>query len=284
MDAPPPEPPAIIYEEPQTLEQKVQSPFIDEQYLSQTCENWHWLIRRFVKHAVIRDDYNANQQLKNKQVLYVSNHKSHFDYLQQMYDFWKFGYPLPRILGRENVFIPHLGKVWKKCGAIEIPFNSSDRKSIRELRDTTHKTIEAGGSLLDYPGAGRNYEDQIGEFNKKGMIEFAFQAARRLGIDLQVEPLYITYRPYPIEKRFFPLLKKLKGRFFNIPYIATDLVAFALAGIKPSGLVFHALGEPFNILDCKNKHEVTEEARNRIIQMEKQYYDRLASWPPYGIT
>jgi len=286
MDLPPDviNPPAIVYrEKTETLEEitQVQSnPFVDYQYLSKICQNKIWLLRRLVKFApCVRDDYSAIPQLKNQQVLYLSNHKSHFDYIQQMYDFWYLNLPIPRIVGRENVFIPGLRKAWEKCGAIKIPFDSMKKVNLRKVRETITETIAAGASILNYPSGGRNYDGKIGDFNKRGIIDFVYTAARKLNKDVIVQPIYITYIPHTIEKNYFPILSKLKGRFGNIPYIITDLFAFGLRFLNPKGIIFRAFGEPFSLLDCKNKHEICRLTQKKIEAVEHLYYNKLANWP-----
>lgn len=241
----------------------------DSNYFNAICERLPVISRRLVKKSIIKNQDEA-EKLKGNQVLYLSNHRSHFDYIQQIHNFWHLGLPIPKVAARENVFIPVLGEVWRKCGAFKLPLRKMSPEEAHLMREYLEHLITTNSSVLIYPEGGRSYTGEIKSF-KSGGIGAVLHVAKKEGIDMFVSPQYIAYEP-TIEANFFPRLQHYKERSQLIRYQLTDLFAFALRLIPPArGSVTHTFGEPFPLLDCENKKEVCERARSSILEMHETY-------------
>ena len=250
-----------------------------EQYANQLCPNNEHQLKRFVKHSVINAREKDLDEIRNKQVLYVSNHRSHFDYLQQCYNIWSLNLPWPSTLARANVFIPYFGKVWENCGAIKIPFNAKGGRELKYLKKIIRHTVKEGKSILDYAPSGRDYGDIYKLFDR-GAVDFTLQAARELDLEVMLMPMYINYsNSQALEHPFFPTLNRVKGKHRNIPYVVADLAAFVSALFYPKQLVFHAFGEPFSLIECKTGKEAAQKAYESVMQLHKKFSDKISNWP-----
>lgn len=240
----------------------------DVEFFDRACrEKGHWL-RRLVKNLIIINA-KVSEQLQGKQVLYISNHRSHFDYLQQMYLFRQYRFPIPRIAARENVFIPLFAEFFKKCGAFKMPIRKMNLEEARSMDSYLEKEIILSrDSCLDYAEGGRSNPGEIRTF-KTGGIKVFHRVAKDKGIDITILPIYIDY-DYAIEDRVLPLTRFLKPRS-QVLYKLTDLTAFAIRLLYTQGTVLNAFGEPFSILECKKREKVCERARTSILEMQAKY-------------
>ena len=93
-------------------------------------------------------------------------------------------------------------------------------------------------------------------------------------------PMYINYsNSHSLEQPFFQTLNRVKGKLRNVPYVATDLAAFAFSLVYPKQLAFHAFGEPFLLNDCKTGKEATQKAYESMMQLHKKFSDAVSNWP-----
>ena len=245
----------------------------DPQFFDRKCRNWGWFLRRLVKKSSIENRENA-EQIRDKQVLYLSNHLSHYDYLIQMYTLWSLALPIPRIAARENVFTPSLGKLWKKCGAFRLPFEAINREKARNLKAHIKEIVDSGASIMVYPEGGRSYDGRLKPLHL-GIIKYVFESAAKKGIPMLVAPQHIAYSSV-IEAPYFDEIRKHKELRNLKAYLKTDFRAFRhrfMQNLSPfaSNSVTHTFGEPFPLHECTHPREVAERARASILEMHETY-------------
>ena len=243
----------------------------DPHYLDKVCKNCGPLLKYFIAMPLFVDEDDAQHAIKDAQALHVCNHLSHFDYVQVVYDSWKFGVKVPRIAGKESVFTPRLEEIWRKCGAFKIPRNMGpgDAKLLMYL---LRAVVASGDSLLIFPEGGRSYDGQLHEF-KTGGISVMHTACRDFKKDILVVPHCISYDKV-IEHDVFPWLAHLKET--NIEgYQELDAATFKTrykAGQeKWQGALCHVVGRPFSMLDFPSGIAVAKEAHSRVEALLARY-------------
>jgi glycerol-3-phosphate O-acyltransferase len=141
-------------------------------------------VRRIAEHAE-----RATQALEQGHVVYVSNHKSHLDYLIQPLVLDDRGMRPPLLAAAINLFGGPMGLVHRHVtGAIPIRRNSKDALYLVTLRAYIAETLKER-DLLYYAEGGRSYSGELKPF-KTGLFQAALQANRQ---SLSVLPMAVAY-------------------------------------------------------------------------------------------
>jgi len=129
--------------------------------------------------------------VKDKQLFFVSNHKSLADFLIQPYVLWENHLPIPRIIAGANLFKFPFKNFWKKCGAISFDRKIKDRLYIFAACEVIRGVLLSGESLLDYAEGTRNRGEGVKKF-KTGIINLALKVAK-FGNDIYAVPSSAYY-------------------------------------------------------------------------------------------
>lgn len=122
-------------------------------------------------------------------VVYVSNHKSHLDYLVEALALLDNGIRPPVIAAGINLFGGPLGIINRHVtGAIPIRRNSKDPAYLVTLKAYVAELLQRR-DLLFYPEGGRSYSGELKQ-SKMGLLHAALQADRS---NLLVMPMAIAY-------------------------------------------------------------------------------------------
>lgn len=123
------------------------------------------------------------------QVVYVSNHKSHLDYLVEALALLDNGIRPPVIAAGINLFGGPLGLINRHVtGAVPIRRNSKDPAYLVTLKAYVAELLKRR-DLLFYPEGGRSYSGEL-KPSKMGLLHAALQADRA---NLRVVPMAISY-------------------------------------------------------------------------------------------
>jgi 1-acyl-sn-glycerol-3-phosphate acyltransferase len=293
----------------QTLEE-IASNFNDD-YHNRLLSSAESMLKSIIPDSYLFDKYNSALSSIGKQTAHISNHYSHFDYMLQLFNLQKLGFPKPLILARENVFknpfnymfnllahdtkftfynIPKLAadlfnltretNSFRKCRALEVPMNLSGFSNRRKLTIGIKAAINGRYDLFNYPNGGRHRNNkEIGEFQEAG-FKVTFNEAKKLGPEIQILPHYIGY-DIPPETPYFPIIDAIHDNFLPL-YPATDAalsgLAFISRKINPRGAVIHALGKPMPISDFKNAKSALQATYDQIIELRKIYQPKIDNW------
>jgi len=136
---------------------------IRHNYSSNIYNSSVWIVDKLKVSKLHFDDIEVKglenvQKVKDKQLFYVSNHKSLADFMLQGYLFWKEDLPIPRFIAGENLNKFPFGKFWKKCGAYYLDRDCVRNKEYMQVYDEEIKNgLRKGENLLVYAEGGRNY-------------------------------------------------------------------------------------------------------------------------------
>lgn len=170
-----------------------------ESYLEELRTTQRYAFYRALKHPLYpilrkieRIDEHVNiaqAATRTGRVLYVSNHKSHTDYLVEPLALDDNGVRPPIIAAGINLFGGPLGLLHKHVtGAIPIRRNTKDPAYLVTLKAYVAEVLQRH-DLLFYLEGGRSYSGEL-KAPKTGLLHAALQAGRR---DLVVVPVAIAY-------------------------------------------------------------------------------------------
>jgi glycerol-3-phosphate O-acyltransferase len=141
-------------------------------------------VQRIVEHVE-----RAAEATRDGHVLYVSNHKSHLDYLIEPLVLDDSGVRPPVLAAGINLFGGALGLLHRHVtGAIPIRRNSKDPLYLVTLRAYVAEVLRRR-DLLYYAEGGRSYSGEL-KSPKTGLLQAALQADRH---SLSVVPMAIAY-------------------------------------------------------------------------------------------
>ncbi len=141
-------------------------------------------VRRVAEHV----DYAA-QATRHGHVVYVSNHKSHLDYLVEPLVLDDNGIRPPLLAAGINLFGGALGLLHRHVtGAIPIRRNSKDPLYLVTLRAYVAEILKRR-DVLYYAEGGRSYSGEL-KSPKTGLLQAALQADRQ---DLVILPMAVAY-------------------------------------------------------------------------------------------
>jgi glycerol-3-phosphate O-acyltransferase len=131
----------------------------------------------------------AAQATRRGHVVYVSNHKSHLDYLVEPLVIDDHGIRPPLVAAGINLFGGALGLLHRHVtGAIPIRRNSKDPLYLVTLRAYVAEVLKRR-DLLYYAEGGRSYSGEL-KPPKTGLLQAALQADRH---DLMIVPMAVAY-------------------------------------------------------------------------------------------
>jgi glycerol-3-phosphate O-acyltransferase len=132
---------------------------------------------------------HATAAIEHGRVVYVSNHKSHLDYLVEPLVLDDQGIRPPVLAAGINLFGGALGLLHKHVtGAIPIRRNSKDPVYLVTLRAYVAEVLKRR-DLLYYAEGGRSYSGELKPF-KTGLLRAALQADRH---ELSLVPMAVAY-------------------------------------------------------------------------------------------
>jgi len=141
-------------------------------------------VRRVAEHL----EY-AREAIDRGRVLYISNHKSHLDYLVEPLVLDDNGLRPPVVAAGINLFGGPLGLLHRHVtGAVPIRRNSKDPLYLITLRAYVAELLNRR-DLLYYAEGGRSYSGEM-KSPKTGLLQAALQANRR---ELSIVPMAIAY-------------------------------------------------------------------------------------------
>ena len=131
----------------------------------------------------------AQKGIRNGRVVYVSNHKSHLDYLVEPLVLDDSGIRPPLLAAGINLFGGALGLLHKHVtGAVPIRRNSKDPLYLVTLRAYVAELLKER-DLLYYAEGGRSYSGEL-KHPKTGLLQAALQANRD---ELSIVPMAVAY-------------------------------------------------------------------------------------------
>ncbi len=258
-------------------------------FFNELCRKGEWVLRRLVQDSIVTDKYGTFRSLAEnpRQALHLSNHRSQYDPLQQLFTFWKYRVTIPRIAADKHAFLPGIGRIWRLCGAFELPTVRNDINALRSLYYIFDRLVKAGESIFMYPEGSRSTDGSLKEFQRVAIriIHHRVQAHKK---EVIVVPHYITY-DHPIEEKYFPYLFPERFPATKRKLLSpaqrqrVELYAFTNRFVQglvaPQGVVLHAIGKSFSLSECENEEAVCKHAYNAIDTMRQDYKGKLEYWP-----
>jgi glycerol-3-phosphate O-acyltransferase len=170
-----------------------------ETYLEELCTTQRYRFYRALQHPlypILRKVQRvpehvelAREAVARGRVLYVSNHKSHLDYLVELLVLDDNGFRPPVTAAGINLFGGPLGLLHRHVtGAIPIRRNSKDPLYLVTLRAYIAELLNRR-DLLYYPEGGRSYSGEL-KSPKTGLLQAALLADRA---SLSIVPMAIAY-------------------------------------------------------------------------------------------
>jgi glycerol-3-phosphate O-acyltransferase len=207
-------------------------------------------VRRIAEHAD-----RATQALQHGHVVYVSNHKSHLDYLIQPLVLDDRGMRPPLLAAAINLFGGPMGLIHRHVtGAIPIRRNSKDALYLVTLRAYIAETLKKR-DLLYYAEGGRSYNGELKSF-KTGLFQAALQADRRR---LSVLPMAVAY-DLVLEDRIVSRAALRKDRLVFGQEL-TEIVRHAV-GYKSRAFVTFGQPIPLAGYDPESRRDLVSLSRN----------------------
>ena len=243
----------------------------DLKYFDYFGREWGWVINRFVS----RENRVVMRGIKCKRgfsetdlVIYLPNHRSHYDYLVLGYMFWEQGMKIPRFAAGENLFFWPFDNLWRKLGAYAVDRGNMDwnyRKTMVEY--VTHLVVDEKCDQIDFVGGGRSYTGRLQE-PKLGLLGVVWKASQQIQENVVGQPVFLDYDPGVIEEKYFEALKKFKYSNQYWAYVGLDLYAFFKQFIWPKEIKLSIeFGDPFSIKKCKSKKELGEKVQSVLSEM-----------------
>jgi glycerol-3-phosphate O-acyltransferase len=195
-------------------------------------------VRRIAEHVD-----HAKDATSRGRVVYVSNHKSHLDYLIEPIVLDDNGIRPPLLAAGINLFGGALGLLHRHVtGAIPIRRNSKDPVYLVTLRAYVAEILKRR-DLLYYAEGGRSYSGEL-KTPKTGLLQAALQAERH---ELSVVPIAVSYdlvleerilareairrRPRPFAQEVAEMVRHAVG--YHSRAFVTFAQAIPLAGFDP---------------------------------------------------
>jgi glycerol-3-phosphate O-acyltransferase len=205
------------------------------------------------------------EAVKDKQLFYVSNHKSLADFLIQQYTLWRNNLPIPRTIAGANLFKFPFKNFWKKCGAISLDRQIKGSLYLLAFYEEIKESLLSGESLLDYAEGTRNRGEGVKKF-QTGIIHIVLDIAK-MEKNIYAVPSFVDYDNI-IEKdalktvdmwkakRDFHSDKKEKLRakiYDNLCFYSDYLAYIPRVFSKNKGNAYLKFGKAFPIKDFDKK-------------------------------
>jgi glycerol-3-phosphate O-acyltransferase len=182
-------------------------------------------------------------------VVYVSNHKSHLDYLVEPLALLDNGIRPPVIAAGINLFGGALGIINRHVtGAIPIRRNSKDPAYLVTLKAYVAELLQRR-DLLFYPEGGRSYSGEL-KPSKMGLLHAALQADRS---KLLVMPMAVSYDLVLEDRMLSSQVHKRRPRPFR--HELAEMVGLAV-GYQSRAFVTFGEAIPLTGYDPDNKRDL----------------------------
>jgi glycerol-3-phosphate O-acyltransferase len=199
----------------------------------------------------------ARAAVAASRVLYVSNHKSHLDYLIEPLILDDNGIRPPVIAAGINLFGGPLGLIHRHVtGAIPIRRDTKDPAYLATLKAYIAETLK-GHDLLFYPEGGRSYSGEI-KAPKTGLLHAALHAERE---DMVIVPVAIAY-DLVLEDR---ILARQGQKRTQRPF-TRELAEMVGAAVGYQSRAFVTFGQPIPVADCdpESRRDILRLARGTL--------------------
>jgi glycerol-3-phosphate O-acyltransferase len=186
----------------------------------------------------------ARQATDGGRVLFLSNHKSHLDYLIEPLILDDNGIRPPLIAAGINLFGGPFGLINRHVtGAIPIRRDTKDPAYLVTLKAYIAETLKQH-DLLFYPEGGRSYSGEI-KVPKTGLLHAALQSERQ---DTVIVPVAISY-DLVLEDR---ILARQGTKRRQRPF-SRELAEMVGAAVGYQSRAFVTFGEPIAVADCQTE-------------------------------
>jgi glycerol-3-phosphate O-acyltransferase len=184
---------------------------------------------------------HAQAATRRGRVVYVSNHKSHLDYLVEPLVLDDHGVRPPLMAAGINLFGGALGLLHRHVtGAIPIRRNSKDPLYLVTLRAYVAEVLKSH-DLLYYAEGGRSYSGEL-KPPKTGLLQATLQADRT---ELAVVPMAVAY-DLVLEDR---MLSRAASRRHARPFTG-EVAEMVRHAVGYRSRAFVTFGEPIPLVDC----------------------------------
>jgi 1-acyl-sn-glycerol-3-phosphate acyltransferase len=192
-------------------------------------------VRRIAEHVE-----HAREATARGRVLYVSNHKSHLDYLVEPLVLDDNGIRPPVVAAGINLFGGPLGLLHRHVtGAIPIRRNSKDPVYLATLRAYVAELLNRR-DLLYYAEGGRSYSGEL-KAPKTGLLQAALQADRT---GLSIVPMAVAYDLVLEERMIAREALRRRGRPF-----AQEVAEMVRHAVGYRARAFVTLGPPIALAE-----------------------------------
>jgi len=206
-------------------------------------------VKRITEHVE-----RAKQATERGHVVYVSNHKSHLDYLIELLVLDDHGIRPPLIAAGINLFGGALGLLHRHVtGAIPIRRNSKDPVYLVTLRAYVAELLKRR-DLLYYAEGGRSYTGEM-KAPKTGLLQAALSADRG---SLSIQPMAIAYDIVLEERIMLRAAANHRSRPFTQE--VAEMVRHAV-GYKSRAFVTFGTPIPLSTYDPENRRDLVNLAR-----------------------
>lgn len=194
------------------------------------------------------------------QVVYVSNHKSHLDYLVEALALLDNGIRPPVIAAGINLFGGPLGLINRHVtGAVPIRRNSKDPAYLVTLKAYVAELLKRR-DLLFYPEGGRSYSGEL-KPSKMGLLHAAMQADRA---SVRVVPMAIAYDFVLEDRSLSRQVVKRRQRPFR-----HELAEMVGQAVGYESRAFVTFGAPISLVDYD------PESKRDIVKLAHRIHDDI---------
>ena len=184
-------------------------------------------------------------------IIYLPSHRSHADYLLMSYELYHAGLMPPHIAAGENLNMPVVGALLRRCGAFFMRRKfGGDALYTAVFRAYVDSLIQRGYSIEFFPEGGRSRTGRLMN-PKTGLMAMVVESALRQRVrKVLVIPVHIGYdRVWEINS----YLKELKGGQ-KAKESVQNLVKAVPMLTKSYGRVYLNFGEPIKLDDFADTH------------------------------
>jgi len=260
---------------------------VDQDYLPRAHGRAATLINKMFSSVHVNGMDTLKKALSEQPVIFVSNHRSHLDYIIEPWVTYTQADTMPQIVAGDNLFTPTTRLFLNRYGSIDfravgsITINRKDYVNdpnyTRAFDEQAARLYAEGNSLLLYGDNGRQEKGKfkfgLRPIDKKGLLKIPPIAAE-MGKTLVV-PISISYDMTPETEKTHALIKNKKERATKkglarqraiLEYYATDFYQIFGRFLfqRPHGEVHVNFGDPMEINPAQTSVELGPELRKTI--------------------
>ena len=194
----------------------------------------------------VRGMERVRQWAQSHEIIYLPSHRSHADYLLVSYVLFQSGLVPPHIAAGNNLNMPVVGGLLRRCGAFFMRRKfSGDKLYTQIFRAYVDSLIQRGYSISFYPEGGRSRTGRLLQ-PKAGLLSMVVESALRQKTQkVAVVPVYIGYdKVWEINS----YLKELRGAKKKKESVQGLLKATRILG-QNYGKPYVNFGEPMRLQD-----------------------------------